>query len=51
MRKQVFKGALEVAFIGSGYDSQSLTYKTTHLGNSLNTLKALIIYLIRLMPF
>jgi len=42
MRKQVFKGALEVAFIGSGYDSQLLTYKTTHLGNSLNTLKALI---------
>jgi len=39
LRKQITKGQLKVAFIGSGIDSQSLTYDVTHLGCSGSTLK------------
>ena len=42
IRKLVSKGTLKVAFIGSGYDSQNLTYNVSHLGSNGMTLKSLL---------
>jgi NADH dehydrogenase (ubiquinone) Fe-S protein 1 len=42
LRKLVSKGTLKVAFIGSGHDSQNLTYNVLHLGSSGMTLKLLL---------
>jgi NADH-quinone oxidoreductase chain G len=43
IRKLVSKGNLKVAFIGSGFDSQNLTYDATHLGSNGSALKRLLL--------